>query len=241
MSISILNRGASGGLKPELTVTAPSGSTIDILQNGIIVDAYTLSASETEHTFIVKVGAYTVRGTLGTQTKSVEVVIDPVGRYAVEISYILWLYREGDECEDVTGGWSFDGYGWEQSQAYQNNKIEVKNADSISANFSDTGYGLSKIGTQKAINTAGYSKLCCLVDSIKISGYSYSLDLGGNYSKVTSAYAGPAFGYAVGTIGNNILCELDISTASEPLYISLGSGANSGAGSRWIVYKVWLE
>ena len=47
MSISILNRGASGGLKPELTVTAPAGSTIDILQNSIIVDTYTFASSET--------------------------------------------------------------------------------------------------------------------------------------------------------------------------------------------------
>ena len=87
MSISILNRGASGGLKPELTVAAPSGSTIDLLQNGIIVDTYTLGASETEHTFVVKVGTYTVRGTLGEQNRSVEVVIDAVGQYVCKVIY----------------------------------------------------------------------------------------------------------------------------------------------------------
>lgn len=96
MSISILNRGGiSGGLKPELTVTAPSGSTIDLMQNGIIVATYTLGASETEHTFMVKVGTYTVRGTLETQMKSVEVVIDAVGQYAVKIQYNLVIYDNG--------------------------------------------------------------------------------------------------------------------------------------------------
>lgn len=87
MSISILNRGASGGLKPELTVTASSGSTIDLLQNGIIVATYTLGADETEHTFIVKVGTYTVRGTLGTNTNEAEVVIDAVGQFNVSLTY----------------------------------------------------------------------------------------------------------------------------------------------------------
>ena len=87
MSISILNRGASGGLKPELTVTAPSGSTLYLLQNGIIVATYTLGVSETEHTFTVRVGTYTVRGMLGTHTKSFEVVIDTVGRFCTEIVY----------------------------------------------------------------------------------------------------------------------------------------------------------
>lgn len=113
MSISILNRGISGGtssgLKPELTVTAPVGSTIDILQNGIIVSTYTLGAEETEHTFVVRVGTYTVRGILGANTTIKEVVIDIVGQYKVEIIYPLWLYREGDECQNVTGGFVAQG------------------------------------------------------------------------------------------------------------------------------------
>lgn len=85
MSISILNRGASGGLKPELTVIAPSGSTIDLLQNGSIVKTYTLGADEPEHTFVVKIGTYTVRGTLGTEVKSAEVLVDAVAQYSVTI------------------------------------------------------------------------------------------------------------------------------------------------------------
>ena len=87
MSISILNRGASGGLKPELTVIAPAGSTIDLLQNGIILDTYTLGASETEHTFVVKVGEYEARGTLDEKSYSVNVVIDSIGCYSAEIYY----------------------------------------------------------------------------------------------------------------------------------------------------------
>lgn len=112
MSISVLNRGGtSGGLKPELTVAAPSGSTIDLLQNGIIVATYTLGANETEHTFVVKVGSYTVRASGEGKADEKSVVVDRVGRYNVSLEYMLWLYREGDECEDVTGGWALENGG----------------------------------------------------------------------------------------------------------------------------------
>ena len=80
------------------------------MQNGIILDTYTLGEDETEHTFVVKVGTYTVQGILNTDGTSEEVVIDTIGQYSVELDYKLWLYREGDECEEVTGGWSINGY-----------------------------------------------------------------------------------------------------------------------------------
>lgn len=108
MSISIMNRGASGGLKPELVVTAPSGSTIDLMQNGIIVSTYTLGSSATEHTFSVKVGTYTVRGILDNDEKSIDVIIDAVGRYTVHIEYeqnYTLVYYYGDEFTSLTGGW----------------------------------------------------------------------------------------------------------------------------------------
>ena len=114
MSISILNRGASGGLKPELTVTAPSGSILDILQNSIIIDTYTLGVSETEHTFILEIGDYTVRGTLGTNTKSVDAVIDTVAQYELLIKYIdpvfannTWeMIIEACQTNEVPSTWS---------------------------------------------------------------------------------------------------------------------------------------
>ena len=109
MSISILNRGASGGLKPEIAVTSLVGSTIDILKNGIIIDTYALGANETEHIFPVRIGTYIVRGTLGDDVRIVTVNVDVVGRYEVEIysepNYLM-LYDFGDECTAITGGWT---------------------------------------------------------------------------------------------------------------------------------------
>ncbi len=150
MSISILNRGASGGLKPELTVTAPSGSTIDLIKNGIIVATYALGANETKHTFVVKIGTYTARGTLGASTKSVDVVIDTIGQYTVKIEYKLWLYREGDECEEVTGGWEKEGGG-----------DLVKNADHMIVTYYGATQGVRTVN--RGIPNPEYKKFCAEV------------------------------------------------------------------------------
>ena len=150
MSISILNRGASGGLKPELIVTAPAGSIIDLLQNGIIIDTYTLGASETEHTFVVKVGTYTVRGTLGTKVQNKEVAIEVAGQYEVEIDYKLWLYREGDECEDVTGGW------YVQKSSGDATPVLTKESKRLRVQFPQHSDG--SLSTHKKVFTGEYSK-----------------------------------------------------------------------------------
>lgn len=155
MSISILNRGASGGMKPELTVTAPAGSTIDLLQNGIIVDTYTLVSAETEHTFIVKVGTYTVRGTLGVHTKSKEVLIDSTAQYSVKISYFDgMLYNNGNEYEAFTGGWggTIPSTG---ATVYQYNR----NASNMSYSSNGKGWQIYIACTENTIDLTDFTKL----------------------------------------------------------------------------------
>ena len=105
MIINPINYG-SGGLMPEIIVTAAAGSTLDLLQNGVVLKTYTLSSTETQYTFVVKnVGEYTVKSTLGDNTYSSNVLIETVGQYPVTITGKLYLYNYGDECESVTGGW----------------------------------------------------------------------------------------------------------------------------------------
>lgn len=126
MSISIINRGASGGLKPELIITAPSSTTLDLIRNGEVVESYTMLAVELKHTFKVKKGVYTVRGTLDDKfINEISMVVSDVRQYDAEIvepNYTM-LYDFGDECVDVTGGWK-EGY------KYINGYI-TKNTDSI--------------------------------------------------------------------------------------------------------------
>lgn len=186
---------------------------------------------------IKEYGMYTVTATNGEKTKTQDVLVDAAVEFEIEMSCRLYLYNEGDECEDITGGWSFDGYGY--SDGYTNHKVEVKNAESISVNFNTNidGANLSKIGTQKAIDTTGYSKLCCLADSISLGGYGWGLGVGADYSKLSSGQVGTPFGASITTVGNGIVLKVDISAANNPLYVSIGSTY----GSQWIAKKVWLE
>lgn len=52
-------------------------------------------------------GTWTVTATNGEETATQDVLVDVVAEYEIEmdLNNILWLYREGDECEEVTGGW----------------------------------------------------------------------------------------------------------------------------------------
>jgi len=224
MSISILNRGASGGLKPELTVIAPSGSTIDLLQNGIVVSTYTLGADETEHTFVVKVGTYTVRGALEDKVQSKEMVIDAVGQYSVTIDYKLWLYREGDECEDVTGGWRL-----EKLSGTSASPVLTKEANRLRLQAPQWSEGY--LHTNNTISTRGYSKI--YVD--------YSVEGLG-----TSATWW--FGDVMATASSNIIAggSILISSPAEGTLVEDTEGtfwfgfSNTFAGYIYI-HNVWLE
>lgn len=183
MSCLVVNRGGAFiGLKPELTVAAPAGSTIDLLQNGIVVATYTLKASETEHTFAVKIGTYTVRGTLGSKTDSVDAVIDTVGQYAVKLEYVLWLYHEGDECEEVTGGWEFTNGGGGSL---------TKNSDHMI--LSHDYYTSSVQTVKKSIRNPKYGTFCAEVKA-EATGGSFNqknfvtlyASLSGLYSEIAS-------------------------------------------------------
>lgn len=96
-----------GGLKPEIHVTAKAGALLNLhyRDSSIILQSYQLGAEETQHTFVVSVSetAYVVEDV--TNSASVEVLVDVVAQYSVDITHILWLYKDGDECEDVTGGY----------------------------------------------------------------------------------------------------------------------------------------
>ena len=232
MSISILNRGASGGLKPELTVIAPAGSTIDLLQNGIILDTYTLGASETEHTFVVKVCTYTVRGTLGEQSKSVEVVIDVVGQYAVEVVYKLWLYRDGNECNAVTGGWT--GY------TYDNRGSVAKNSNHLLASTPSTAYSNAGFCTNSKVDLTKYTTLKM---EYTFSGTRSANEFGVHTSKPTNN------DNILGFTGNRTKpnadsgeLAVDISAMNDSYYVKFVTRHTGTAyTTSWAVYKVWLE
>lgn len=69
----------------------------------------------------------------------------------------LWLYREGDQCTNVTGGWTADGYTWSASTSYSINAGE-KNADNMYCQAKGSN-SATLLGTAKAIDLTGFSTL----------------------------------------------------------------------------------
>ena len=166
MIINPISKGGKG-LLPEIIVTAPSGSTLDLMQGSVVLQTYTLSSTETQHTFTVKnAGTYTVRGTNRSDTSSVDVVIDTIGQYSCTIEYsnILKLYWEGDECESVTGGYSHKNVNYSYDDNYKSKSPTtfVKNLDNIKVTTTSSIGSKVQVGmiySGSKINISSYSKL----------------------------------------------------------------------------------
>ena len=251
MSISILNRGASGGLKPELTVIAPAGSTIDILRNGVIIATRILGASETACTFVVGIGVYTVRGTLGTKTESAEVIIDVVSQYKVAIVYKTWLYREGDEHTSITGGWSSpsvkSGYNWDCKNTADATRTAVKNSDNLQVEMAlaaNTGsaYAAASFWTVKQIDLTGISAIKC---DIYVTNSVCTLAVNQSNPLTTTISILNALSKSVGatTVGERSIVTLDVSdlTGAYCVGFFVAHYTRSKVAQGGKIYNVWLE
>lgn len=88
-----------------INITYPSGSTCTCSDG-----TTTLSAPDTSGTWaciVPNAGTWTVAATDGVENTSESVSITTDGQIvAIELSYLLWLYKSGNTYNAVTGGWS---------------------------------------------------------------------------------------------------------------------------------------
>lgn len=93
-----------------INVTYPSGSTCTASDG-----TTTLTAPDTSGTWacvVPNAGTWTLSCTDGTDSTSEAVTITTDGQsVSVALSYFLWLYRDGDTCDAVSGGWSSPEWG----------------------------------------------------------------------------------------------------------------------------------
>lgn len=225
MSILVTTRGGGngGGLTPQILVTAPSGS---VLTCG--TQTYTLGADETQHTFVLSVlGAYVVTASKDGKTTTETVLVDAIGIYKITLyPERLYLYKHGDECTDITGGW--DNTGYIVTNVTVNKATNYNGV--ISATVSTTGV-INMLGTVNPINTNGYSKLCVSVVSV---GGTYGIDV--RQTKQKSYYTTTTNNYAMQKFYNTGVASLDI-TKAEQSYIGLSAIYNAN----FVVDEVWLE
>lgn len=242
MSLSVLTSGGGGGgASARILVTGlHEGCTVTARKDGKnIPGVWTTIPSPTETgAFAIDginaYGTWTVEATDGAVTTSADVLIDAAAEYEIALSLTKWLYNEGDECEDVTGGWSADGYTYSEN-TYGISGSGTKNADNLYLTAPATGSAL--FGTANAIDLTGYSAL-----------------------KGERMYPGTnLFNPWIGVIGNekdiigdNRLAEttnasaqntreefsVDVSTLTGAHYIVFACTSSSGKG---YLYRLWLE
>ena len=108
--------GGSGKLFATIGVTYPEGSMLTCTDG-----TKTLNAKTTTGQWVFSipyVGAWTVTATDGTETVSETVEITSEGQnVSVELSYELWLYKDGNKFTENTGGWSSCN-GWSVAGLY---------------------------------------------------------------------------------------------------------------------------
>jgi hypothetical protein len=141
MSLSVKTQGGVGGMTASIFVTGLSESDTVTASYGDKTKVAVWNSTESRHeiTGIGDKGMWTVTATNGDETKTQDVLVDGAFEYEIEMYFKLWLYREGDECEDVTGGWvgkvfasDFNGLG---SFAKGDTSLQMTSAANKSAGF----------------------------------------------------------------------------------------------------------
>lgn len=154
----------------------------------------------------------------------------------------LYLYNEGDECADATGGWNGKGM---SSSSWPGGKSTIptitKNTDNIYATLSSDQLGI--VRCLKLIPLSSYSKLCAMVSGYTGTYSSMELQL---YNTLTPGYIeNNVAGIPIGSKTSNSITEtipkctitLDISDVTDDCMIAF----RLTSVTQLNVYKVWLE
>lgn len=158
----------------------------------------------------------------------------------------LYLYNSGNQCEDVTGGWSA---GW----SYGNGGSISMNSDNFTVTAS---YGQNAKGceTNDKVSFEGYSVLKAEVIPVNCSTatdgpnslWLYAIDTRATWAEiklctVASAvkmfFTGVQKTYYNLPLGEKAIIDYDISSLTGSKYV----GLSSYGGGTWKVNRVWLE
>ena len=110
-----------------INITYPAGSTCTCSDG-----TTTLSAPDTSGTWacvVPNAGTWTLSCTDGTESTSEAVTITTDGQsVSAVLSYALWLYKDGDTCDTVSGGWSspvWDGNDFSKVVTFNESSMQI--------------------------------------------------------------------------------------------------------------------
>ena len=186
---------------------------------------------------IVDRGMWTVTATNGIKTKTQNVLVDGAFDYEIEMSLGLWLYREGDECEDVTGGWLFDT----SNVPTHGTTASEKREDSLYVQFTSSGTATSvRLYTKNLFDLTDYKKIYFDVAMKRTDPYERECimlwDTSGNDSNKVHVY----------NLGANAdiprtTIEYDISSLSKSLRPWIAAYTYHGFSCEVTLHNCWLE
>lgn len=153
-----------------INITYPAGSTCTCSDG-----TTTLSAPDTSGTWtciVPNAGTWTAAATDGVESTSESVSITTDGQIAaIELSYLLWLYKSGNTYNAVTGGWSVSKH---PSTGGSFDGVLTLNADSmlLSTEVWGGSVGYANAFTNNSIDLTGVNTLKFKITGIGNTAYS---------------------------------------------------------------------
>ena len=153
-----------------INITYPAGSTCTCSDG-----TTTLSAPDTSGTWaciVPNAGTWTAAATDGVENTSESVSIITDGQIvAIELSYLLWLYKSGNTYNAVTGGWSVSKH---PSTGGSFDGVLTLNADSmlLSTEVWGGSVGYANAFTNNSIDLTGVNTLKFKITGIGNTAYS---------------------------------------------------------------------
>ena len=251
MSLVLNMVGGGGGLSPSnitIHVNAPIGSTVELSLSGNVVKtilpnkALTNSDGRTaDYYYSTSItGTYTVTALLGSLSPSKTVTVSSAGEYDVTIKFLL-LYDYGDECSDLTGGWSYIMSG-------AGTVTLTKNADNmvLSGSTTVTASTNACVNMENLIDVSGFSTFKILYDLSRTgSGDPAEAGLRKNVPTTNGGYDGNDnfLAHATLYVGTNLTGSVSISNVTVPAcaYVIFWAHKNYASSVTVTIKRVWLE
>ncbi len=144
----------------------------------------------------------------------------------------LYLYKSGNQCTSVSGGWSDAGYSFEESGDASGGSVESTHLLAVHGSSDDGAYN-GCIGTQKTIKLTDAKTL--FVDGVTTQAYaSSSVYVTTRKSLLISAAAAKKY-----LPETRSTINIDVSKVTGSHYICFGASRSAKATSK--VYNMWLE
>ena len=201
-----------------ISVTYPAGSVCTCAKG---TKTYKAKNTSGRALFAVpEVGDWTVSCTDGTQTASTTVSITADGQNATAtLAYNLRLFDNGDECTDVTGGWTISGYQFGYPPA-SDMLIKPSITDRILL-YGEENAEIVGMGTANSIDLTGYSKLSVDFETLGSYGVYTSGTLYLLPDKIANQYQAVAKLEFGNDIGERKIETINVSSINTPVYVFL--------------------